>query len=231
MEMEQLHSKGATYLLIGGMFIVMISGFYFLFQEFSNLRELTRELQTEVTSLKTSIVTLQVDSSFPSTSLPHIPSVSIFAPTSSPSQPSYGSSPETPFSGIVIPTAITFNTTSSPLLLPQAPLTVAIQGATKSEDGILTFSFKVFTYDTASYSALEVRDLFQRIRLSGPEERAMSITGTFTSMPPKGAISGTAQFRVDQKEQSFIFQIGPIDDPTYYEFDFSNKTYKETTVG
>lgn len=133
--------------------------------------------------------------------------------------------------GISVPSAILFTVSSSPLLVPQAQLTATIESANLSTDGTLTFSLKVFTEKAGSYSALDIKTLFELVELTGENQKPTSVSGAFTSMPPKSSVSGSVEFHIQPAKESVILQINAGGDLKFYEFNFKSKTYREAIIG
>lgn len=133
----------------------------------------------------------------------------------------------------VIPTAIIFETLSSPLLEPRTKITVTVESISKTEDGTLNVDIRAFTSEATTYSALEPRNFFELINLeeNGKTEKPIDIKGTFQSIPPKSAISGRVIFKVEPAKNIIILQISYDETIKYYELNFSKKTYKETILG
>lgn len=135
-------------------------------------------------------------------------------------------------SGLLVPTAIIFTTLSSPALQPQTNIAVIVEGVSKGEDGQVLVRFKAFTSEASSYSALVVQDIFEIVDLSsGANQRPANVKGGFASIPPKSAISGTAEFRVSATQRSIILQVNAEGGAKFYQFDFEKRTYKETVLG
>lgn len=135
-------------------------------------------------------------------------------------------------SGLLIPTAIIFNTLSSPALQPQTNIAVIVEGVSKGEDGQVLVRFKAFTSEASSYSALTAQDIFEIVDLSsGANQRPTDVKGGFASIPPKSSVSGIAEFRVSATQRSIIFQVNAEGGAKFYQFDFEKKTYKETVLG
>lgn len=133
--------------------------------------------------------------------------------------------------GIIIPTAIIFETQSSPLLQPQTKMIVTVESAVKKDDGMMVLNLKVFSSEATSYSAFEARDFFEMVRLDTDNQKPLKAEGQFNSIPPKSAVYGTVTFKAGLTEQKIILQIGAGTDLKFYEFDFEKKSYKETVIG
>lgn len=134
--------------------------------------------------------------------------------------------------GDKINTAITFTTLSSPTLQPQTLVNVAVERVIRSEDGTMTAELRIFTGEATAYSALDVNNYFAFVDLERGEFQLPSeVKGSFGSMPPRSATTGQVIFRGIPKKNKIIIQIGPSDNPKFYEFDFSKGAYKETLIG
>ncbi|MCP6720367.1 MAG: hypothetical protein KJI72_03580 [Patescibacteria group bacterium] len=134
---------------------------------------------------------------------------------------------------IIIPTAIIFETLSSPLLSPQTKITVTVESVSKAENGTVSINIKAFTNEATAYSALELRDLFELLDLDagGITQKLVKVEGSFDSIPPKSAVSGSVMFKIEPAKNSIILQINYDGIIKYYELNFSNRTYKETVLG
>ena len=134
---------------------------------------------------------------------------------------------------ILIPTAILFETISSPLLSPQTNITIAIEGVSKTEDGTIKIHLRAFTNDATSYSAIEPRNFFELIDLTagGVTAKPLDSEGVFNSIPPKSAVSGNVVFKIDPTKNSIILQINHGESIKHYELDFERRSYKEPVLG
>lgn len=139
--------------------------------------------------------------------------------------------PSNPVQGISIPTAILFDTTSSPALQPQVRLSVGIENVVKTPDGTVVVNFRIYTSKASGYTALNISDIFQVIFLDGEDMRPSSVTGSFQSIPPKSMVLGSVEFSLSPDADSVILQAGPLESARFYTFDFSRETYKETPLG
>lgn len=137
-------------------------------------------------------------------------------------------------SNVEIPASIIFSTLSSPLLLPQSPLTVTIEKFTKSPtEKTLILHLKVFTNETSSYSSLEISNLFALIDLEKSEiQKPARGKGSFNSLPPHSATPGQVIFNLEELDKDiFILRVGADENAKFYELDFNKRTYHETSVG
>lgn len=133
---------------------------------------------------------------------------------------------------VIIPTAIIFNTKSSPLLQPQANIPMIIESVAKAGDGQVVINIKAFTSEAESYSAIEPRDLFEMIDLVEVNQKALQVNGGFQSMPPKSVVTGSVLFKIKPEQKVMILQISTGDGGfRHYEFNFEKKSYKETEIG
>ncbi|MFH0712558.1 MAG: hypothetical protein V2A55_01775 [Candidatus Jorgensenbacteria bacterium] len=133
----------------------------------------------------------------------------------------------------VIPTAIIFDTPSSPLLEPQTKITVTVESISKTEDGSVNINIRAFTSEASAYSALQPQNFFELIDLeaNGKVIKPFESQGAFSSIPPKSAVSGKVLFKIDPGDNSIILQVNYENIIKYYELNFGNKTYKETVLG
>ena len=131
----------------------------------------------------------------------------------------------------VIPTAITFTVQSSPILQPQARVSIIIESVSKNADGKVAVAVKIFTNEAASYSALNIRDLFELVDFSTANQKSAEILGKFDSLPPKSVVKGVVNFKIEPQQSIIILQVNADNDLKHYEFDFLKKSYKETVLG
>lgn len=207
-------SDKAPYILLVIFALLVLAGFYFLFIQISNLRVEVSQLAYRIDTAPLPIAATTTEAQANNETLPP----PLIAETK----------PET---GISIPTGIIFKELSSALLQPQTEITVTVESLTLDTDGTLTVSVKAFTNDATSYSAIEMSRLFEVISLTGDNVRPLFVNGTFNSIPPKSASSGSVVFKLGAGASTVILQIGSIGNAKFYEFDFKKKTYKETTLG
>ncbi len=189
--------------------IIVIVGFYVLFNQLSALQQVV------------------LNSSPAATSTP----VSGSAPTSTAT--STGPTPTQPpqTGGVSVPANILFTVQSSPVLQPQTNVTITIQSVTEAPDGTVTVSMKAYTPNASSYSAVNPADFLQIVDLSGNNETVVSTTGNWNSLPPQGGMTGTAVFKVDPSATSVIIQVGAPSSANYYKFDFTTQSYQQTVLG
>ncbi|MFA6365116.1 MAG: hypothetical protein WCW78_01810 [Candidatus Paceibacterota bacterium] len=200
-------------LLVLFAFLVMV-GFYMVFDKLATLS----------TSVANTEIALQMKNQ--SNTTPQAP-----APSEIPSSVPTSTPPEPEESGIAISSAILFETSSNATLAPQSPLTVTIERATKLPNGTVRVGVKVFTAQAASYTAIAFDDLIQVLNLDGNNQKATQVIGSFSSMPPKSAVSGALLFTLPTDKNTLILQVGSGDAMKFYEFDFGKKTYRETVIG
>lgn len=207
----------SLYVVILVFALLVLAGFYLVFDKMSALKDGTSdlELQLKVLELRLQAATTTPPAGTPEPTAPLPP-----APTSTPAD-------TTP----TIQTAIIFNATSGPALQPQTKLTIQVEHVTRATDGTLTLSVKVFTGEATSYSAFDPKEVFEIMSLEGENTKASLVTGQFASMPAKGATSGTVVFPTDPSRSTIILQIGQGDALKFYELDFTRKVYRETIVG
>jgi len=130
-----------------------------------------------------------------------------------------------------IPTAIIFNTLSSPLLKPRSNVAVIVEGVSRDSAGLLTVHLKVFTSEATSYSALNVGSIFELVDLSGLNQRVDRVLGSFDSMPPKKVVTGGVLFNTSPDTDTVILQLNTGEEIRHYEFDFEKHSYKEVVLG
>ncbi|MFH1161851.1 MAG: hypothetical protein V1696_01055 [Candidatus Jorgensenbacteria bacterium] len=194
---------------------LMVGGFVLVFLELSDLKNAVSELQFTAAR------------PVAETPLPAAPPTS--SPTST-STPPAGGPPPAP-AVITIPTTIIFQTQSGPALQPRTNLTVAVESVSRAPDGTATVHLRVYTNQATGYSAFNPASSLQLIDLEGENQPPTPGTGSFGSMPPQSAAEGTVTFSTDPTRDTLILQTGSSDNPTFYEFNFAKKTYKETVIG
>ena len=132
---------------------------------------------------------------------------------------------------VTIPTAIIFETQSGVRLQPQKNLPVIVEGVSKSAEGDVVVSLKVFTSEASSYSALEAENLFELLDLTSGNRRPAEVSKIFRSMPPRSVVSGKVNFTVSPDQESIILQINTEGSASFYRFNFETKSYEETVLG
>jgi hypothetical protein len=197
--------------------LLVLAGFYFVFDRMSSLKDDLGDLELQ---LKVIELRLNAATTTPAQVAPVQPNEPTPPATTTPVE-------TTP----TIQTAIIFNATSSSTLQPQTKLTVQVDKATRSTDGTFTLIVKVFTGEASSYSAFDPKEVLEVVNLTGDNTRASLVTGQFGSMPAKGAVTGTVVFTTDPSRSTVILQVGQGVDAKFYEFDFSRKVYRETVIG
>ncbi|MDP1706204.1 MAG: hypothetical protein Q8L36_00015 [bacterium] len=132
-----------------------------------------------------------------------------------------------------IPTSIIFSTLSSPLLLPQSALTITLEKASFSAiNQTVTLHTKIFTSESDSFNAIEPTPLFSLFnKENGELKTPAALEGLFNQLPPRSAVPGKIVFPAEPNQDVFIFKIGENEKAKFYEFNFKERTYKETTVG
>lgn len=205
--------------------LLVIGGFYFVFDRIANLRsdfknlELSFQLATKDSNeVENATNDKKIGTKDTSESVKKI-------------EPIKTEQLNNELKGITIPTAIIFEAQSSPLLQPQTKMTVTVDNITKGDDGIITLNLKVFSSEATSYSAFEARDFFEVVRLDADNQKPLKAEGQFNSIPPKSAIYGTVIFKIDTGVKTMILQVGSGTNLKFYEFDFEKKSYKETVIG
>lgn len=133
--------------------------------------------------------------------------------------------------GIVVPTAILFQTESSPLLSPTTLLIVSVEKVTKEAEGIVTLHIKVFTNRATSYSAFDPGNFFELLSPGSSNQKPLKIRGEFASMPPQSAVEGEIIFKLQSSQTTTILQVDTGDEIKHYELNFNTRTYKEAILG
>jgi hypothetical protein len=203
-------TKGVTFTIIA--LVIVMLGFYFVASEVSSLRnevrnlELTLEISKKDSGIIGEATSTEVNGEVPA---PQEERIS------------------------VIPTAIIFDTLSSPLLEPQTKITVTVESISKTENGSVNIDIRAFTSEADAYSALQPQNFFELIDLEagGKTIKPVETTGAFSSIPPKSAVSGRISFKIEPTKNSIILQVNYEDTIKYYELNFTKKTYKETVLG
>ncbi len=139
--------------------------------------------------------------------------------------------PETePATEAGIPSAVAFTALSSPLLTPQADISVTLTNVAKRSDGSIVLSITASTEKAEAYTALEPQALFSLIK---GEERIYpsAVSQGFDSLAPQSSVSGTVTFEPDSFSDTVILKIDGKDGSRYYEFNFATKTYQEASLG
>lgn len=186
-------------------------------------------LSIELSDLKSAVSDLRLAGARPVVETP-LPAVPPASPPTSTTTPPAGGPPPAP-AVTTIPTAIIFQTQSGPALQPRTNLTVAVESVTRSSDGTVTVHLRVYTNQVTGYSAFNPAGSLQLIDLNGENQPPTPGTGLFGSIPPQSAAEGTVTFTTDPTRDTLILQTGSSDNPTFYEFNFAKKTYKETVIG
>lgn len=209
-----MHNDKSLYAVITIFALLVLAGFYLTFDKIAALQ--TAVKNTELALAMRDKVTEAVPETPKEEKTPEA------APTSTPSD----TTADTP-----ILSSILFTAESGPALLPQVPITITIESATRRSDNTVRFAVKAFTAAASSYTALDVGSLIQLIDADGNKTRNTEITGSFSSMPPKSSVSGSMLFLIPVNRNTIILQVGPDDTAKYYEFDFGKKLYRETILG
>ncbi|MDI6821241.1 MAG: hypothetical protein QMD65_03690 [Patescibacteria group bacterium] len=209
-------NNGLVYITIVIFALLVLSGFYLIFDKISAVKSDVKNLELKLELLskekKESPLIVQNEPTKNTENIPTTPTNQNQTTT-------------------VIPTAIIFDASSSPILQPQTKITITIENISKTEDGTVKVNFKAFTNEATSYSALEPRDLFQLLNLEGDNQKPFDVTGQFNSIPPKNAVAGSVIFKILPTQNSIILQTGFNENIRFYEFNFLRKTYKETVIG
>ncbi len=206
------------YFLFTVLVIIVLAGFYVLFQKINGLSGNYGQDQSSV-----SVQQIATSSGTQSQST-STPGLSTTTATTSPETGSAGSP-------VSIDSSILFNATSSSSLQPQANLTILVSKVSESPDGNVAVTVKVFTDSASSYSAVDIGSLVQIFNPSGQNQSANNIVGAFKAMPPQSSVDGVLNFTVSPGTSSVTLQIGQSDNLNFYKFDFTSGSYKQITVG
>jgi len=207
------------YVIVVVFALLVLSGFYFIFDKIGNLRTDLKNSELSSQILEKRVSDFETANQNPAGNNQEIPS----------NPPPANILPKN--DAVVINTAILFETQSNPALQPQTKITVLVEKVAKSGDGTVTLSFRTFTNDASTYSTIEPRDFFEIVNLNGENQRPLEVKGQFTSIPPKSATAGEIVFKTETMQNTLILQIGGGENIKFYEFNFSKKTYKETVLG
>lgn len=199
-------------------FLVM-GGFYLIFDKISGL-----ETEVKNVELNYQLASKTDVAETPAVSAISTPEVAGNPPVKNPPADSAGAD-------ITIPTGIIFTASSSPTLQPQIPVTITIESVTKKSDGSIIVQIKTFTSQAAGYSAIDPKTFIQYVSLDSENQDPANASPIFASMPPKSVNTGTVIFYASPDKTAIILQMGRGDNPTFYEFNFTKKTYRETIVG
>ncbi|MEK7626646.1 MAG: hypothetical protein AAB399_00565 [Patescibacteria group bacterium] len=198
---------------------LVLGGFYLIFDKISGL-------ETEVKNVE---LNYQLASK---NSTAETPTISVTStPETAGNPPVQNPSAESASTDITIPTGIIFTASSSPTLQPQTPVTITIESVIKKSDGSIVVQMKTFTSQATSYSAIDPKTFIQYVSLDSENQDPANASPIFASMPPKSVNTGTVIFYANPDKTVIILQMGRGDNPTFYEFNFTKKTYRETVVG
>jgi hypothetical protein len=209
-----MQNDKSVYAVITVFALLVLAGFYLTFDKISALQTAVKNTELALTMKNTGAETV------PEAPKEEKPPETV--PTSTLSD-SVADAP--------ILSSILFTAESGSALLPQVPITITIESATRRSDNTVRFAVKAFTAAASSYTALDVGSLIQLIDADGNKTRSAEITGSFSSMPPKSSVSGSMLFSIPADRNTVILQVGPDDTAKYYEFDFGKKLYRETILG
>ncbi len=211
-----MRNHKGVYFVFGVFAIAVLVAFYVAFDEISALDSHVKnvELNLEL-ALKSDVATSTSSSTTPPAST---------GTTNNPPVVEQGGN-------ITIPTGIVLNATSSPLLQPQAMITLIVQDVAKQTDGKVFVHLKASTEKAQSYSAIDPKEFFQLVSLSSDNQQALAVDGTWNSMPPQGTVQGTIMFQIEPAQTFLILQTGKGEAVKFYQFDFQTKSYKEVVLG
>lgn len=125
-----------------------------------------------------------------------------------------------------IPSAIIFETKSSPILSPQASIIITIESITSKTD-VIDINIKAFTAKASSYTALEMPSLVTMLQSDGTIIKSTSTSSAWKSMPPKSFVTGNLSFPIQKNQKTVMIRIDNGTGITFYSFDLEKKTYKE----
>ncbi len=204
-----MKNSTGVYIFLIVLTVAVLAGFYVIFRQLNVIQQVVLNVPGNVQPSATSTATSTPGNQTPSST-----------PTSTPSG-----------GAVSIPTGIIFTVLSSPVLQPQANVTITITSVAQAADGTVTVSLKAYTNQATSYSALNPSDFLQIVNLSGNNETVVSTTGNWSSMPPQGVTTGTAVFKTAPNTNPIILQVGAPSSADYYQFDFTTQSYKQTVLG
>ncbi len=192
--------------------LLILSGFYFVFDKIANLK-------TDLRNLELSLELKEKNNSPPQ----DVTEPKDINPTST--------NPESNNNEIVIPTAIVFETQSDPILQPQTRITINVENVTKTNNGTVKVNIKILPNETDTYSSLDIKSFFQLVNLNDSNQLTEKIDGNFNAIPPKTSMKGALNFKINSAQNKIILQIGKDTAIKFYEFDFDKKTYSEILIG
>lgn len=216
-----MKNNGALYALLAIFALLVLSGFYFIFEKISNLRSELKNFELSLQILEEKINDIETANKNPGTENQRKLDDNL-----EPTNPINNETEEA-----TINAAILFEIQSSPILQPQTKITMLIEKVAKLTVGTIKLSFKAFTNEATTYSTIEPRDFFELVNLTGDNQRPLAVNGQFTSIPPKNSAAGEIIFKIEPNQNTFILQVGDGENLKFYEFNFSKKTYKETVLG
>lgn len=195
--------------------LVVAGGFFVAFDKIASL-------SSELNAAKLKIETLEKNEGY----RVEVP------PETTPTPTSTTPLPPAPTSSVsrTIPTAIIFQASSSEALPPQVPLTVTIESAKREDPNAVVFQLKVYNGEGKGYAALDPRTLLELLNFEGDNVKATMMSGSFSAIPAKGAVTGTVTIPADPARSSVILQIN-LPELKFYEFDFERQTYRQAEVG
>jgi hypothetical protein len=211
-QLKSMKNSTGVYIFLIVLTVAVLAGFYVIFRQLNVIQQVVLNVPGNVQPAATSTATSTPGNQTPSST-----------PISTP--------PEGAAGAVSIPTGIIFTVLSSPVLQPQANVTVTITSVAQASDGTVTVSLKAYTNQATSYSALNPSDFLQIVNLSGNNDTVVSTTGNWNSMPPQGVTTGTAVFKAAPNANPVILQVGAPSSADYYQFDFTTQSYKQTVLG
>lgn len=124
-----------------------------------------------------------------------------------------------------IPTSIVYVASEAP-----DKVVMTIESVGKTDKGTVLIMLNIFTLEASKMTSVNPSDFLAVIPPEGNEVRPSFIQGSFTNMAPGGSYQGNAVFTVPAGRNSIILQVGRNEDVVFFEFDFSNKTFRQIEI-
>ncbi len=219
------NNNGPLYATIVIFALLVLGGFYFIFNKIANLEMELKSSESTVQNLSLQAAALNAQNQQSTDNKQNQNNANAAANSNQTSNNGQATTTT------IIETSILFDVQSNPILQPQTKITILVQNVGKANDGTIDVTFKAFTNEATTYSAIEPRDFFELVNLTGDNQKPLSVKGQFTSMPPRTGMAGDIIFKIDPSQNNLILQTGSGDNIKFYQFDFLKKTYKETVIG
>jgi hypothetical protein len=207
------------YVTLGVILILIIAGFFFVFNSLGTLRTDVRNLEMALElankERQATIIVQEPKEKTPETK----------ETTSTPEK-----NPEIKILSTV-PTAILMDVLPSAASPSQSKVTVSVESIDKNSDGTTSLSFKIYTNKATGNSSIDPIRIFGIVSMDSDNIQPFRVTGQFSSIPPKSVAPGSVFFRISEGQSTFILQVGFGENVKFYEIDFFKKTYKETVIG